>query len=342
MPFADPRSTLLDEMARRRAEAETLRAQMQQASAQGVGALQDFGAGQERAAESALKQKQQAVENERATAAAAATALQQKAAQQQATAELALRQKQAGTAEEATRAQTALRQTEGAREAQSFARAQHAQKVAGALARGIDVADIVETYVTEDFGPDEVAGMVEEAKRATRKAAPGIGAAKRAVDLERAQVELGEAKRKAADPDRAVRERKQAQVIEVENFAANIKDNIESLKQQIASTGTFEMFGPESMDMERRIGAIAIDMAKLADPESVARPSEVEEMKRGLFPTGVKALGTRNATALQVLDHLLADVERRRQKAYRVRGLADVGQQQAGAATVAIPDDDRW
>lgn len=129
----------------------------------------------------------------------------------------------------------------------------------------------------------------------------------------------------------ATEDKKKAQVVEVENFVANIKDNINALRKQVKDTGTFEMFGSESADLERAMTNIAVDMAKLQDPGSVAREGEVALVKKGLFPTGLKALGTRNATADKILENMLSEVEKRRSNAYTVRGLSPGGKQPVAA-----------
>ena len=119
----------------------------------------------------------------------------------------------------------------------------------------------------------------------------------------------------------AATEKKRQQVLEVDNFVENIRRNIGEVKKMIDQTGTFEIFGPESAIMERRLTEIATDLAKLADPGSVAREGEVKLQRDALVPTGVRGLITRNATAQQVLDELSRDVENRRRAAYKVRQL---------------------
>lgn len=157
------------------------------------------------------------------------------------------------------------------------------------------------------------------AERAARvqaaQAEANARAAQRADDKAAAQAQ------RDAEYQRDLTDKQKQKVAEVENFRTNIEDNIALLKKQIEDTGTFELFGPESADMERRITSIATDMAKLADPGSVAREGEVATAKKGLFPTGTGALFTSNATALRVLDNLAAEVDKRAENAYRVRGL---------------------
>lgn len=140
---------------------------------------------------------------------------------------------------------------------------------------------------------------------------------------------------KIEDRTFAVDEKKKNAVLEVEGFRSNIQDNIKNLKKQIEETGTFELTGPEGANMERWITGIATDLAKLADPGSVAREGEVALQKKGLFETGFGALKTRNATAQQVLDALAKEVDKRVDNAYRIRGLKAPGEQQVPAPAAA-------
>ena len=116
-------------------------------------------------------------------------------------------------------------------------------------------------------------------------------------------------------------EKKKQQVLEVDGFSANIKRNIRLVKEQIARTGTFELTGPEGAIITRRLNDIAIDLAKLKDPGSVAKETEVESERRSLVDTGFLGAFTRDDTAQAVLAELDADVDRRREEAYLVRGL---------------------
>lgn len=174
----------------------------------------------------------------------------------------------------------------------------------------------------------------DEEKAKDRRAAAAERAADRAARLQAAQADANaraaqraedkaaEQARRDAEYARNLTDKQRQQVADVENFRTNIKDNIALLKKQIEDTGTFELTGPESADMERRITAIATDMAKLADPGSVAREGEVATAKKGLFPTsGWGALTTFDDTAQTVLDNLASEVDARASNAYRIRGL---------------------
>lgn len=113
-------------------------------------------------------------------------------------------------------------------------------------------------------------------------------------------------------------EKKKSAVTEIEDRYRNITDSIGELKNQLDETGSFELFGPENKNMDQYITNIATDMAKLVDPNSVARESEVASFKKMLFePT----LWTRNSTLKGVLDNFKNIVDKRMETAYKVRGL---------------------
>ena len=172
------------------------------------------------------------------------------------------------------------------------------------------------------------------AKLAERKADAPMGGAKQpspdaAMRSEKLRLEVERQRNEAAGGPGSARaaaamsatEKKRQQVLEVENFTSNIDRNIDAIKAQIDKTGTFELAGPEGAVMDRRLTEIATDLAKLADPGSVARSDEVKLMRQGLVDSGFLGLATRNETAKAVLDALKGDVEQRRAAAYLSRGL---------------------
>jgi hypothetical protein len=131
---------------------------------------------------------------------------------------------------------------------------------------------------------------------------------------EMAQVRLEEAKAKKGERE----EKKQTLVREVEDRRQNIKDAVELLKKKIGDDGTWELLGSHNQDIDRIVDGIATDMAKLQDPQSVARPSEVELVKTNLIQSGFK---NANSTAVDVLNNFSTEVDRRADTAYKVRGL---------------------
>ena len=108
------------------------------------------------------------------------------------------------------------------------------------------------------------------------------------------------------------------QVVEVEDRRVNIKQNIALLKKMIEDNGTYEMFGSHNQDIDRMVEQVATDMAKLSDPQSVARPQEVEAVKKNLVQSGFQ---NTNSTALDLLSNFENEVDARADTAYRIRGL---------------------
>lgn len=113
-------------------------------------------------------------------------------------------------------------------------------------------------------------------------------------------------------------DKKKAIMNEVEDRRQNINANVFKLKQMIEEDGTYEMMGSHNQDMDRLTEQIATDMAKLMDPSSVARPQEVEAIKRTLVKPG---FSNRNSTAQDILSNFENEINSRANTAYRIRGL---------------------
>ena len=210
-----------------------------------------------------------------------------------------------------------------------------------AVARGLPASDWRTVLGARDTAVDTTAALAAKARQgeataklAERKATAPIGGAKQpspdaAMRSEKLRLEVERLRNEAAGGPGSARaaaamsatEKKRQQVLEVENFTANIDRNIEAVKEQIDKTGTFELTGPEGAIMDRRLTEIATDLAKLADPTSVAREGEVKLMRQGLVDSGFLGLATSNKTAKAVLDALKEDVKQRRMTAYQKRGL---------------------
>ena len=123
-------------------------------------------------------------------------------------------------------------------------------------------------------------------------------------------------------------DKKKQQMFEIEDRRQNINSNLAALQKMIDEDGTFEMFGSHNADMDRLVDQIATDMAKLQDPSSVARPNEVEMVKKNLVKSGYSGLGTRNDTAANQLKNFENEVNRRADSAYSIRGLQAPNQSQ--------------
>ena len=125
-----------------------------------------------------------------------------------------------------------------------------------------------------------------------------------------------------AEYQRDLTDKQKKYVVDIERTRQNIKNNIALLRKQMEESGTYEMFGPESANMDRWVTDIATDRAKLKDPTSVVSTSEVEREKKGLIPTGGwDAFWASKDTNQSILDRLEAETDQRADNAYRVIGL---------------------
>lgn len=127
-----------------------------------------------------------------------------------------------------------------------------------------------------------------------------------------------EIERKKAEKQEDIERKKKESVIEVEDRSQTIEQNLNALKKMVEKTGGFDFTGPENRQMEQLIDSIAVDMAKLVDPSSVARESEVAQAKKLLFEPG---LFERESNIQSVLDSFKDIAKRKRETAYKVRGL---------------------
>lgn len=183
---------------------------------------------------------------------------------------------------------------------------------AGLIKPGSPVAP---AKVYEKFGLGNLLSTIEAGK--ARKDAAALSRETRAADmLERQRMRSEEEALKRQDKRKLITE-------EVEDRSRNLNDSIQMLQDTIDKYGTFELTGPQEEDMKRLVDTIATDMAKLADPNSVARPAEVELWKRNLAKVGgLQGLGMTNQTAKDILESFKGEVEKRRQHAYKVRGVS--------------------
>ena len=108
---------------------------------------------------------------------------------------------------------------------------------------------------------------------------------------------------------------------EVENRRTLIEENIDRAKKIIDKYGTVELTGSAENDLNGIMNDIATDMAKLQDPKSVARPSEVAAVRDVLLPQDrTDRLMISNKTAKDVLENFKERVNERANIGYTVRG----------------------
>jgi hypothetical protein len=97
-----------------------------------------------------------------------------------------------------------------------------------------------------------------------------------------------------------------------------IKTNVDKAISMIKAKGTYEALGPHNAVLNGLVEQIATDQAKLLDPNSIARPSEVESVKKNLIEAG---LSTSNKTAQEQLKAFMRTVDDRTAQAFRNRGI---------------------
>lgn len=112
---------------------------------------------------------------------------------------------------------------------------------------------------------------------------------------------------------------------EVQDRKLMIDDNVAKAIKMVKSKGTYEALGPHNAVLDGLADQIATDMAKLQDPNSVARPAEVELVKKSLIESG---LSTRNKTAIDTLKAFNKTVEDRYSKAFTTRGMTPPGKKE--------------
>jgi hypothetical protein len=82
-----------------------------------------------------------------------------------------------------------------------------------------------------------------------------------------------------------------------------LKGNTAKLRDLVEKNGTMDLFGAEGTAMDRLIFEMAIDYAKLVDPDSVAREGEVAAAQKYMLPIRkYGGAGMTNATAQQVIN----------------------------------------
>lgn len=106
---------------------------------------------------------------------------------------------------------------------------------------------------------------------------------------------------------------KEQKKVDESTYRYNIlKQNAENLKKSVSDVGTFEMFGDESAKQDSIVYQMAVDYAKLVDPDSVAREGEVAAAQKYMLPfkQGM-GLTTSNSTASKQIDNYVKSLDER-------------------------------
>lgn len=185
-----------------------------------------------------------------------------------------------------------------------------AKTIADQRAHALRERDIEERSAEGERDRAFRASESEKDRAARAKRAAGGQSRMNQLREEKLEVDLAAAKNKPqADRKKAV--------AEVENRTSNLRRNLDKLDGLIEEFGTVEVFGSEAKQRDNLVDLIAIDMAKLVDPESVARESEVAAFRKLLDVSGWQ----RESTARSLIAAFRDEIEARRSEAYRSRGI---------------------
>jgi len=126
-----------------------------------------------------------------------------------------------------------------------------------------------------------------------------------------------------AEEDRKKREDKRKLTTEeIEARKRTIGDNIKRARDIVEKYGTVEATGPQAELLQGMLDEIAVDTAKLQDPDSVARPAEVQLVRQSLIPEDTLGRMTMtNNTAKTILDEFEKRINERAATGYKVRGI---------------------
>jgi hypothetical protein len=118
---------------------------------------------------------------------------------------------------------------------------------------------------------------------------------------------------------------------EIEARKRTIEDNIKRASDIIEKYGTVEATGPQAELLQGMLDEIAVDTAKLQDPDSVARPAEVELVRKSLVPEDTLGRMTMtNSTAKTILDQFKKRIQERAATGYKVRGIEQPAPRETG------------
>lgn len=109
---------------------------------------------------------------------------------------------------------------------------------------------------------------------------------------------------------------------------SSIESNADKAINLIKKAGTYEALGPHNATINMLADQIATDFAKMQDPQSAARPGEVEMVKRNLIEAG---LSGQNKTAIAQLKRFYDTVEQRQAAAFSARGIQPPQSKAVGA-----------
>ena len=146
-----------------------------------------------------------------------------------------------------------------------------------------------------------------DAREDNQRHSEQMAAANRAAQIAAARISAGlgmdretrAENRALAREDRAAERKKEAATMEIEERFRGADKALADMEAMVNEDGTFETFGDHNALLEALVTSYSTDMAKLRDPDSVAREAEVALERRALGD--FNRLGVRNQTALDII-----------------------------------------
>ena len=117
----------------------------------------------------------------------------------------------------------------------------------------------------------------------------------------------------------------QALVQSVEAENTTIHKAGTKLLQMIKEHGTGDLTGPANAQMRQLVDSMATASAKLKDPSSVARESEVAAERKNIFDPGLSIENIKGGAEEKIRSYM-ANAQTRRNDAYQIRGIAMPGE----------------
>lgn len=116
-----------------------------------------------------------------------------------------------------------------------------------------------------------------------------------------------------------------------------LQQNAEDLKKLVQKYGTFELMGSAGTEMDSKIYQMAVDYAKLVDPDSVAREGEVAAAQKYMLPIRQnQGLTTSNDTAVKLIDDYISNLDKRMTARAEAKGMPQNSGQNMGADMIRV------
>jgi len=157
---------------------------------------------------------------------------------------------------------------------------------------------------------------------------------RKTTEQELKELQLAEARKKATgELTPAEVQKRRESVVKIQERSKNIDRMLGKLEKAVLDKGTYEQFGAHNKTINDLVYQIAVDTAKLLDPDSVAREGEVKAAQQySLFEASPLI---RNETALDIIKNFRANAAERFKTALEVRGMSEAELAQPSKAAQA-------